>query len=325
MRLVRILALVVLLASASQADAGFLLVSTFNPDIQAFDATTGQFDGTFFNGTGLPTQVMHMTFGPNGNLYAGYDNGTVQQIREYNGQTGAFLSVFATPSAGSGVLRFGPDGNLYSSSQNQDIREYNGKTGAFMGVFVPQNLSLQSGIDAMAWGSNGNLYVGSEESDNGGTANIVEYNGKTGAKIGEVVSASVLGFNAHYGVDAMAFGPDGDLYFTKGLSDVLRYDPTTGQTSVFVNYGRLGPALAFGPDGNLYTGSDFYNTVFEFNGKTGAFMGQFTDPNDVGGRVFDLAFSPTAIVPEPSTLALSLSGIVALLGFGWLRMGLKSA
>jgi DNA-binding beta-propeller fold protein YncE len=88
------------------------------------------------------------------------------QVLEYNGTTGAFVTPFV--SAGSGGLNqpyglaFGPNGNLFVSSLGSNqVLEYNGTTGAFVTAFVTSGsggLNLPLGL---AFGPNGNLFVSS--------------------------------------------------------------------------------------------------------------------------------------------------------------------
>jgi DNA-binding beta-propeller fold protein YncE len=69
-------------------------------------------------------------------------------VKRYNGTTGAFIDTFAS---GSGLsvprgLVFGPDGNLYVSSQDtNEVKRYNGTTGVFMDNFVTAG---SGGLDA---------------------------------------------------------------------------------------------------------------------------------------------------------------------------------
>lgn len=67
-------------------------------------------------------------------------SGNTDQVKRYNGVTGAFIDNFA---AGGGLsvpngLVFGSDGNLYvSSAGTNQVLRYNGTTGAFIDNFAP--------------------------------------------------------------------------------------------------------------------------------------------------------------------------------------------
>src|SRR5713101_7931762 len=97
--------------------------------------------------------------------------------------TGAFIDIFLASGSGglarSQGLAFGPDGNLYVSSQeSQSVLRFDGKTGAVLGAFVPAGsggLALPMGL---VFGPDGSLYVCSF-----GTSSILRYDGRTGAFI----------------------------------------------------------------------------------------------------------------------------------------------
>ena len=114
--------------------------------VQRYDGTTGASLGTVAAGGALsgPTGLV---FGPDGNLYVtSIDNG---KVLRYNGTTGAFLNTFVDniphgvdPTFGFALgplgLGFGPDGNLYvSSNASDEVLRYDGDTGAFKNIFVP--------------------------------------------------------------------------------------------------------------------------------------------------------------------------------------------
>jgi len=173
-----------------------------------------------------------LTFGPDGNLYVtGASN---QEVRRYNGATGAFIDAFVSASSGGladpNGLVFGPDGNLYVGSVAPDeIPRYDGTTGAFIDAFVP---SGSGGLNApfdLTFGPDGNLYVDSVSPDR-----ILRFDGTTGASLGAFVTAADNG--GLNGPGGLSFGPDGNLYVTSlGTAEVLRYHGATGDfIDVFV-------------------------------------------------------------------------------------------
>src|SRR4051794_19611987 len=97
--------LMAFLTPISQAD---LFVGSQTPNqILHYNGVTG----TFIDSSGsVGGDMLGMTFGPDGNLYACSGN-----ILRYDGKSGKSLGVFAS---GGGMeapinLTFGPDGNLY--------------------------------------------------------------------------------------------------------------------------------------------------------------------------------------------------------------------
>src|SRR5207249_6640781 len=82
-----------------------------------YNCVTGESLGSFV-ADGRLGGFIAFTFGPDGHLYASMFTGSPQCILRCNGQTGAFIDVFAcannSSSAFSG-LAFGPDGHLYAN------------------------------------------------------------------------------------------------------------------------------------------------------------------------------------------------------------------
>ncbi|REK17445.1 MAG: hypothetical protein DWQ37_06550 [Planctomycetota bacterium] len=120
-------------------------------------------------------------------------------------------------------------------------------------------------------------------------------------------------FNAKQSLEAVRFGPDGNLYVnSQGTDQVLRYNGATGAfIDVFASGGGLDRPidLTFGPDGNLYVGNPGVipsGNVLRYDGDTGAFIDVFaTVPGfGPGGLLF---------VPEPASALLALSGVLVLL------------
>jgi hypothetical protein len=192
--------------------------------VQRFDATTGAFIDEFVApSSGGLEHPAGMVFGPDGrhdgklDLYVASIN--LNSVLRYDGTTGAFKGAFV-PSGSGGLtgafgLTFGPDGNLYvASSQlfdfvhrklypNGSILRFEGPAGpnpgAFLGTFVPVGsgglnspLSLLFGPDANGDGIP-DLYVSSavirsDFTSQGGTSQVLRYDGVTGAFIDTFVA-----------------------------------------------------------------------------------------------------------------------------------------
>jgi WD40 repeat protein len=143
-------------------------------------------------------------------------------VRRYNGQTGAFIDVFATGSGGFTGLTFGPGGNLFVSSALGDrVLRFDGGTGASEGDFVSPSDSktgLRFPVD-LTFGSDGHLYVASFENNR-----VQLYDGATGGFIDTFAKGTAVS-----GATGLAFGPGADLFVTAGKTDrVLRFDGTSG-------------------------------------------------------------------------------------------------
>jgi sugar lactone lactonase YvrE len=204
---------------------------------------------------------------------------TNSSVKRYDAGTGAFIDAFVPPGSGGlanpQYINFGPDGNLYVTSQsNNSVLRYDGTTGAFIDAFVPSGEGGLSVPDRLEFGPDGNLYV-----SNRFEASIKRYNGTTGAFIDTFASDGRLG-----GFTGFTFGPDGNIYAGEynGHFDVLRFSGQTGALMGIFSKGAGGlvsiSGITFGPDGNLYVAGLNSNNVIRYNGTTGAFMDVFVPP-----------------------------------------------
>ena len=109
------------------------------------------------------------------------------------GQTATRVLVLAGMLAGAGLAH----------AQN-DVLRYNGATGAFIDVFVSSGSGGLNQPEGLTFGLDGNLYVGSQATDEG-----LRFNGATGAFIDAFVSTGSGGL---FEPEGLVFGPDGNLY-----------------------------------------------------------------------------------------------------------------
>ncbi|MGF1525004.1 MAG: PEP-CTERM sorting domain-containing protein [Leptolyngbyaceae cyanobacterium] len=260
-------------AIAPAASAAVLIGNTTGNNIVEFDETTGTFLGEFiapFAGFESPDTLI---YGPDGNLYI--SSGTspdTSAVYRFDADTGALIDQFAT---GGGLFRpygiaFGPDANLYVSSfLSDEILRYDGTTGAFIDVFAAGDGSDPDGLNGpngLLFGPDGSLYVTTQGS--------VAVNG----------------------------APDFSFGFP---SQVLRYDITTGEGTVFIPQPEPFPTsfgfvsflgLVIGPeDGNLYV-SDFANGLRSYDFASGTelqvFDTNYTGTNPSNNFIGSLAFGP---------------------------------
>jgi DNA-binding beta-propeller fold protein YncE len=226
--------------------------------IGRFNGSTGAFMGAFTSGQN--GQVRHMAF-HNGYLYMATQESN--DVVRYDATTGAFVDVFVPPgSGGLGVpsgLTFGPDGNLYVTSNGNAVLRYDSTTGAPLGTFVGTSSGGLSGAGGMAFDPSGAyLYVAS-----GGSNQVLKYNGSTGAYVGVAASAGLSG------PDDVAFGSDGLLYvLSPGNSRILRYTESGTYVDDYVPAGISGLSQAqemtFGPDGDLYVATLSPSQIMRF-------------------------------------------------------------
>src|SRR5271170_5949360 len=197
--------------------AGELLVADEGgTGISAFDATTGEFLGSF-DSTGYPNLISAwgMVVGPDGKLYVA-NRTTVDpaagDVLRFDLRTRKFLDVFVS-GAGCGcyldhptAVTFGPDGRLYVSSS-----------------YHAQHPSLEPGD----------------------TDKILVFDGKTGRYIDEIALDPPAG--PRVAALGILFGPGGQLYATiaglsssdiaTGMGSVRVYDVTTKRYRTIVRQG----------------------------------------------------------------------------------------
>jgi DNA-binding beta-propeller fold protein YncE len=211
------------------------------------------------SGSGSDMFVLHFGSGP---------------VKRFDGDTGAYLGDLVTGNIGGGAdMAFGPDGNLYVADWGtSSIKRFDTTNGAFMGVFVPKDSGELRNPEALLFGPDRSLYVGTSRTESGMDF-VRHYDGTTGASLG---SLALGGLDDS---DGLAFGLDGKLYVSSYITgEVKRFDTTTGAfIDNFIATGAVGGpvGLAFGADGNLYVSCFNSNQVKRFDGKTGALIDTF--------------------------------------------------
>lgn len=155
--------------------------------------------------------------------------------------------------------------------------------GLVAGVFAhPPSGSTFAPTWGLTFGPGGDLYVASTGNPRG--CEVWRFDGKTGASKGVLVSPPATGGK---GCDVLAFGPDGNIYTTGVLVDVVqRFNGTTGAfMGNFVTPGSEmfagSNGIVFGPDENLYVATAD-NRVLRYDGQTGAFLDTFVPTGTAG-------------------------------------------
>jgi DNA-binding beta-propeller fold protein YncE len=265
-----------------------------------YDDETGEFERKFARHGGL-IEPEGIAFGPDGNLYV---SSRSDEVLRYDGEKGKFIDVFASGHGlvdPAGIAFGGPDDDLFVSSgltddgRGNQILHFDGVTGAFEAVVDPANSAGLDDPEALAFGSDGQLYVASTPEQ--GPGEVLRYDPTDNSFVDKFIPAASSDILDPTG---LVFGPDGDLFLSSAAtSEVKRYDGTTGALiGVFVTAGLGGlneaEGMAFGPNGNLFVASELGNAVLEYDGTTGAFVREFVTAGS--GRLSE----PTFIIFGPS-------------------------
>ena len=198
--------------SASNAGApgagGDLYVSS--QDLGAvlqYDGVTGDYVGVFASGLDTPSGLV---FRDNGNLLVVSGNAII----EFD-NNGGFLGMLTSISEGQRDLEWGPDGALYVASGSFGVQRYDAQTGAFLGAFT-SGVPLPAAWGIAFGGPNQNLYVTDSDLDQ-----VLEFDGVTGVFVG------VVGGTGGLLSSGCEFGPNGNLFVSAVIGNVVEYDVST--------------------------------------------------------------------------------------------------
>ncbi|MEO1526660.1 MAG: hypothetical protein AAFX06_14585 [Planctomycetota bacterium] len=283
-----------LLGEHAAAQNDLLVTGISEGTIERFDATTGEFLGTFVTGLDFPADV---AVGNDENVYV--SNLNTNSILRFDGETGAFMDVFIADINAPYQMHFRGDmlyvTNLAVGNDNF-VKRYNANTGEFIDDFiqVQNNPSIVFTDDSV---------YASVFSDGFAVGGVNRYDINTGAFIEEFIAPGEGGLS---GPSSLLLEDDGWLIGSWFTNSVKRYD-LNGRFLGDAITGLNGPdGATIGPDGNLYITSVRDGQVLQYDPDTYEQLSVFASVNGVA-NLFEFRSGITA-VPEP-TAALPLLAV----------------
>ena len=319
--------------------AALLVSSSGDNSIKQYDELTGAYIRDFVtSGSGGLLNPQGLTLGPNGNLFVVSGTGS---IKEYSGISGEYVKDFASSREG---LTFTDDGSLFGTTGripgadagfgqentlSSGLLQYNGTTGKFIGSITTAIAPTTAGSipvaqDVVFGGPDNTLFV-SLSSARFNSGFISEYDPVTGTVIGRdytVSDPSVTNINPN----GLAIN-DNFLFYTES-SSVGRYDLVNRIIDpLFVdrNSGGLsqGIDVAIGGNGNLFVSDSISNSIKQYDGGTGDFLGDFITSGSGGLSSPTYLTTANVPVPEPSSV-LGLATLGGLFVGGALQRRVNS-
>jgi DNA-binding beta-propeller fold protein YncE len=308
MRVIRLFALALagLLNTTCVASIEVLVSSYGTGEILRYDANNGSFLGVFAAHATLERPV-GITIGPDNNLYVADEGDPNGKIVRFDGTTGALIDTFVTTGSGGLVaahdIVFGPDGNLYVSSQNtHNVLRYDGNTGAFIDDFVTsQSGGLWQSL-GISFGPDGHLYVADGFNDR-----VNRYDGASGNFIDSVVSGGALNYP-----EDVFFDSNGDLLVSsRDTNQILKYNLAGNPLGVFASGGGLsGPVgMLTTPDNEMLVSGIFGSHIIRYDASSGALIDTLVS-SGLGGLDRPSMMLLRNIVPEPGSFVIAI-GLMA--------------
>ncbi|MHC4341057.1 MAG: Vgb family protein, partial [Planctomycetota bacterium] len=164
------------------------LYVTSNTTVRRYHGTTGAFIDVFATSPTGDGVYYPLTFGPDGNLYAG--TRFPHKIERFDGSSGNYIDLFIPPGP-DGLfdprqILFHSDGLIYIVSENSsEIRRYDPLTGNLIDIFASGSALAEA--HAIWFGPNGNLFATSRSNDH-----IFEFDGISGDPIGVFATAAEM-------------------------------------------------------------------------------------------------------------------------------------
>ena len=254
-------------ARLTSAQNDFLITRPFAHTIERFDGFTGEYLGPFVaTGAGGLNRPGAVAVGPDQNVYV--TSLLTGQVLRYDGDTGAFIDVFAE---GNGVttpnnLVFNGD-YLYvgdfSGGANGFLRRFDANTGDFVDEFA--DVDFADGIEF----SSDSVFVSNFN------VGVMRFDLQDGSFIENFIPS---GHGGLVNPTALLFLENGDLLVSSYGTDSVKRFTSEGEFVADVITNLSEPeGLAIGLDGNLYAGSYGLGIVNKYDISSFEFIEEFAN------------------------------------------------
>jgi hypothetical protein len=246
-----------------------LFIAIANSPIREYHRDSGVYMQSLGLGLGL---VFDLTFGEDRLLYAtSMGLNGVMRIDPDTGQQELFVQSGAGGLQEPASLTFGPNGNLFVLSRNQNaVYEYSADSGSFVSVFVTSGSGGLVDPTTIRFGPNGNLFI------TGNDNTVREYHGETGAFLGIFADGLSAMLSQPRG---MTFLPNGDMLVVNNSSAMIsRIAPNGVFLGPFNDEFPLNSPwfVAVGPNGTVFTNSQVSPVrIVEYEAETGKYLRSF--------------------------------------------------
>lgn len=315
------------------AQSALLVSSGGDNSIKQYDETTGEYIRDFVtSGSGGLLNPQGLAIGTNSNLFV--SSSDTNSIKEYNGTTGEYIGDFVSSSSGlldPNGLTFGADGSLFVTSSSIPGSETPGTpgerrsgvlqydtTGELLNTistgFIGELVRGPQPVDVVLGGPDNTLFVSSDlERSNRG--DVSEYDPTTGASIGFGVGPDffnpgglAIGGNFLYYTESVPNPSIGRIDLVNKIIDPLFVNPNLSEFVIQFE------DVAIGENGNLFVSDSISDSIKQYDGITGDFLGDFIASGS--GSLDRPTYLTTANVPVPEP-----SSVLGIMGFSGLFAG----
>lgn len=302
--------------------SALLVSSSGDNSIKQYDEVTGAYIRDFVtSGSGGLLNPQGLAIGANGNLFVSSQN--TNSIKEYSGTTGDYIGDFVSSEDGlrSPIgLTFAEDGSLFVAGDTPVLSDdvlrsgffkYDGDTGELISSTITGARGFSSApVDIAVGGPDNTIFI-SQSRVRFNSGSIGQFDPVTGVPIASDYTVSDPSVTT---IDPRGLAiTDKYLYYTDFGALIGRYDFVNKVIDPrFIVSSSLNEAvdITVADNGNLFVSSFGSDSVQQYDGDTGDFLGDFITSGS--GRLDRPTYLTTANVPVPEPT--SVLGVAALGG-----------